>query len=87
MTGGPVDVPDVVGFDVSDACEMLWAAELVPYGPEMAPAPTTGTVVAQEPAAGASAEPAKPVMLWTHGMNAADALVGPSGEPGTAAPI
>lgn len=79
MQGRTVEVPDVVGFDVTDACDMVRVAELVPCGPELGPVPTAGTVVAQDPAAGTGTEPDKPVALWTQGPRTADELVPDSG--------
>lgn len=72
-------VPDVVGFDAVDACEMVRAAGLVPYGPQFEPAPATGTIVAQEPEPAARVEPAAPVVLWTDDRRAAaDRVHGPT---------
>lgn len=73
-----VEVPDVVGFDGSDAGEMLRAVGLVPYGPAFGPAPVTGTVVAQDPEALTVTEHAGSVTLWTHGDRTADARVDPT---------
>lgn len=72
-----VTVPDVVGFDATDACEMVRAAGLVPYGPAFGPVPTSGTVLAQDPVASAVAERAAAVVVWTQGRDTADALVAP----------
>lgn len=71
-------VPDVVGFDATDACEMVRAVGLVPYGPGFGPAPTSGTVLAQDPVANADAEPAAAVVMWTQSGKTADELVAPT---------
>lgn len=73
-------VPDVVGFDATDACEMVRAAGLVPYGPGFEPAPTSGTVLTQDPVASTDVEHAAAVVVWTHSGNTADALVAPTSE-------
>lgn len=81
-----VTVPDVVGFDATDACEMLRAAGLVPYGPKFGPAPTSGTVLAQDPVAHADAERAAAVLVWTQGRDTADMLVSPPTPTETGTP-
>ncbi|MDV6014658.1 PASTA domain-containing protein [Haloechinothrix sp. LS1_15] len=57
-------MPDVVGLDAEEACAIVRAAGLVPYGPEYAPAPTSGTVIGQAPIATAGAERGAAVFLW-----------------------
>ena len=71
------EVPDVVGFDASDACAMVRAAGLVPYGPNRTAAPTSGTVTAQRPIPTAGAERGAPVTLWTSDKPGSGELAGP----------
>lgn len=78
-SGSVNQVPDVVGFDAVDACEMVRAAGLVPYGPQFEPAPATGVIVAQEPEPATGVEPAAAVVLWTEDRRAdADLVHGPT---------
>jgi beta-lactam-binding protein with PASTA domain len=67
------EVPDVVGFSASDACEIVQAANLVPYGPRFSSAPTTGVITAQQPDPGADAKEGAPVFLWAMGGSGASA--------------
>jgi hypothetical protein len=61
-------VPKLVGMEAEAACLTVLAADLTPYGSrEYAPAPETGTVVRQDPPAGAQAAPGAPVILATDG--------------------
>lgn len=60
-------VPDVVGFDADDACEMIRAAGLRPRGPGDTDPPTGGSVVDQEPVAAASVLSGSVVVVRTHG--------------------
>lgn len=61
------EVPDVVGLGAVDACAIIRAAGLEPYGPDFAPEPTAGVVTAQIPIGTAGAEEGSAVFLWTHG--------------------
>ncbi|ASR36786.1 hypothetical protein BAY61_19290 [Prauserella marina] len=73
------EVPDVVGFEAGDACEIVRRAGLVPIGPDGEDEPTTGIVTAQRPVGTAGAEEGTPVVLWTHpGKDAAAELDAPS---------
>lgn len=67
----------MVGFDASDACAMVRGAGLVPYGPKLTAAPTSGTVTAQRPVPTAGAEQGAAVILWTRDHSGSDALSGP----------
>ncbi|MQA07724.1 MAG: PASTA domain-containing protein [Pseudonocardiaceae bacterium] len=70
------EVPDVVGLNAGDACDIVRAAGLVPYGPEYAAEPTSGTVTEQRPVGTAGAEEGTAVFLWTRGHpDTADDLV------------
>ncbi len=60
-------VPDVVGFDADDACEMIRAAGLRPRGPDDTDPPVDGSVVAQDPPAAASVAVGSVVVVRTHG--------------------
>ncbi len=55
----------MVGFDAADACEMVRAAGLIPYGQEYAPAPESGVIMAQAPGAGRVATVGEAVLLQT----------------------
>lgn len=68
----------MVGFDADDACAIVRAAGLVPYGPGHTAAPTTGVVTAQRPIPAAGAECGAAVMLWTGDKHDADVLPGPT---------
>lgn len=61
------EVPDVVGLGAGDACEIIRAAGLEPFGPDHGPEPMSGTVIAQRPIGNAGAEEGSPVFLWTAG--------------------
>lgn len=61
------EVPDVVGLGAEDACAIVRAAGLEPYGPKHAPEPTSGVVTAQRPIGNAGAVEGSPVFLWTQG--------------------
>lgn len=71
-------MPDVVGFAADDACAIVRAAGLVPYGPGHTPAPTTGVVTAQRPIPAAGADHGAAVVLWTGDKSDAGVLPGPS---------
>lgn len=58
-------VPDLVSLDAVDACQLVRQAGLVPCGPEEAPAPETGVVLGQEPAAGTASTVGASVVLHT----------------------
>jgi beta-lactam-binding protein with PASTA domain len=59
------EVPDVVGLDAQDACAIVRAAGLEPFGPDYVDAPESGVVTGQAPIATAGAERGAPVFLWT----------------------
>lgn len=67
----------MVGFDVDDACAIVRAAGLVPYGPGHTAAPTTGVVTAQRPIPAAGAEWGAAVVLWTGDKSSAGVVPGP----------
>jgi beta-lactam-binding protein with PASTA domain len=81
------EVPDVVGFSASDACAIVQAATLVPYGPQFSSAPTTGVITAQQPEPGAGVKEGAPVFLWAIGGSGTPAdsdlpVAAASSEPG-----
>ncbi|MGH3440238.1 MAG: PASTA domain-containing protein [Sciscionella sp.] len=81
------EVPDVVGLGAGDACAVVRAAGLVPYGPDFAEAPETGVVAAQLPVSTAGAEQGTPVFLWTQGGGSgADVMPTPPVEVGELEP-
>lgn len=61
------EVPDVVGLGAADACEIIRAAGLEPFGPDHTAPPSSGVVTAQRPIAAAGAERGSPVFLWARG--------------------
>ena len=65
------EVPDVVGFDVVDACDMVRRAGLVPSGPDGAPAPSEGVVMGQTPEAAVVHTVGEAVVLQTQPGNLA----------------
>lgn len=71
------EVPDVVGLDADDACDIVGRASLVPYGPDYEPAPTTGVVTTQRPVAAAEQKQGAPVFLWTTGHRDTADVVSP----------
>ncbi|MCA1655469.1 MAG: PASTA domain-containing protein [Pseudonocardiaceae bacterium] len=82
------EVPDVVGFDASDACAMVRAAGLEPCGPDHTTAPTTGTVTAQRPISAAGAERGAQVTLWTTDRPGGSVPLGsPRLAPGSPVPV
>jgi beta-lactam-binding protein with PASTA domain len=59
-------VPNVIGMEAEAAGLTVLAADLTPYGSrEYEPAPQTGIIARQDPAAGAQAAPGAPVILET----------------------
>lgn len=70
-----VEVPDVVGFAATDASEILTRAGLVPSGPAGRPAPTSGTVCVQRPAATALAVTGSTVVLETEAGGSEGAMM------------
>lgn len=82
------EVPEVTGLGAMDACEIIRAAGLEPFGPDHAPPPTSGVVTEQRPIGAAGAERGSPVFLWTHGGKdmSEDVLV-PESESGDLDPV
>lgn len=75
---GPItEVPDVVGLGAAEACALVRAAGLIPYGPDFEPEPTSGVVSGQAPIGAAGAERGAPVFLWTRGGRGGDAEILP----------
>jgi beta-lactam-binding protein with PASTA domain len=56
-------VPDVTGLSATTAATAVLAADLVPYGRNYSPAPTSGSITSQTPERGARAVPGAPVIL------------------------
>lgn len=82
------EVPDVVGLEATDACDIVRAADLVPYGPDYTAEPSTGIVTDQRPVGAAGAEAGSPVFLWTMGHRDNSGLLSPEPvEAGTLDPV
>lgn len=82
------EVPDVVGLEATDACAIVRAAELVPYGPDYTEEPSTGIVTDQRPVGAAGAEAGSPVFLWTMGhRDRAETFAPEPVEAGTLDPV
>lgn len=65
------EVPDIVGFDVVDACSMVRSAGLVPSGKDNASEPSTGVVMSQTPRASTVTTVGETVFLETEAGNLA----------------
>lgn len=65
------EVPDVVGFDAADACQMVRTAGLVPYGPDDTTPPSVGVILEQTPPPGTDATVGQAVILHTEKGNLA----------------
>ncbi|WP_089302999.1 PASTA domain-containing protein [Haloechinothrix alba] len=76
------EVPDVVGFDAREACAIVRAAGLVPYGPDYTAEPDSGIVMAQAPIANAGAECGAAVFLWAARGGYANDPGPPEKDPG-----
>jgi beta-lactam-binding protein with PASTA domain len=71
-------VPDVVGLAAVDACTAVIAADLIPAGPDDAPAPEYGTVVEQTPEPGLPVAPRSVVVLVSATAGHGAAPTGPT---------
>jgi beta-lactam-binding protein with PASTA domain len=82
VSNGPpgVKMPDVVGLAASDAVKALQARKLAPALEQVASQQAPGTVVAQEPKAGARAKPGTKVVLRVAKGEAAVATPDVTGE-------
>lgn len=72
------EVPDVVGLEADDACDIVRRGGLVPYGPNYETAPDTGVVTAQRPVAAAEGDQGTPVFLWTTDTTSPPASLAPT---------
>ncbi|TCP47211.1 hypothetical protein EV191_1125 [Tamaricihabitans halophyticus] len=78
----------MVGLNAADACDIVRAAGLVPYGPDYADEPMSGTVTEQRPIGTAGAEQGSPVFLWTRGHpDGADVVLTQPSKAGSLDPV